>query len=313
MLRKQIIGFIFAALAISAYSKSDPIKRYTRSEYIAQWKNVAIDQMKEFGIPASITLAQAILESGDGNSELARGANNHFGIKCHGWSGKKVYHDDDKRNECFRKYNNARESFTDHSVFLQRSRYQFLFDYDITNYKAWARGLKKAGYATNPKYPDLLIRLIEENNLAQYDKPAGKKSRNANTAKKSKSSSSGSNEIVVNLNNSLRIQQSSNRIKYIIADKPYTVDELARKLQMGPWQIKKYNDIPAGEEIFEGQLIYLQPKRGKNRDYNYHVVKEGETLRMVSQRYGVKIKKILKYSELPANYKAKTGDKLKLN
>jgi flagellum-specific peptidoglycan hydrolase FlgJ len=165
MLRKQVILSFLLAFALNTLAESDPNKRNTRAQYIAQWKDVAIDQMEKYGIPASITLAQAILESGDGNSELARGANNHFGIKCHGWEGKKVYHDDDRRNECFRKYKNAHESFKDHSLFLQRSRYQFLFDYNITDYKSWAKGLKKAGYATNPKYPALLIRLIEENRL----------------------------------------------------------------------------------------------------------------------------------------------------
>ncbi|MCH2216127.1 MAG: glucosaminidase domain-containing protein [Flavobacteriales bacterium] len=313
MLRKHILGITFLTLSFSVFGKSHPTKRYTRSEYIDLWKNVAINQMKEYGIPASITLAQAILESGDGNSELARGANNHFGIKCHGWSGKKVYHDDDKRNECFRKYTNARESFKDHSIFLQRSRYRFLFDYNVTDYKSWAKGLKQAGYATNPKYPELLIRLIEENNLAQYDRLGKKKDNSEISVKKKKTDSSNSEEIFVNLESNMRIQNSSNRIKYVITDTEYSVDELATRLGMGPWQIRKYNDISKGDDIFQGQLIYLQPKRGKNRDYDYHIVKEGETLRMVSQRYGVKMKKILKYSQLPWDYTAEKGDTLRLN
>jgi LysM repeat protein len=309
MLRKQVILLLVFFISLMTDAEGDPNKRNTRAEYIAQWKDVAIDQMEKHGIPASITLAQAILESGDGNSELARGANNHFGIKCHDWQGKKVYHDDDKRNECFRKYRTAQESFDDHSIFLQKSRYRFLFDYRLTDYKSWAKGLKKAGYATNPKYPDLLIRLIEENNLTRYDKSGS----NSNAKTKSTKSTGSSGEIVLEIQRGLQIQQSSNRIKYVIADGDYTPEALAKRMDMGLWQIKKYNDLEDSERIKKGAIVYLQPKRGKNRDYDIHTVREGETLRDVSQKYGVKIRKILKFSELPKNYKAKAGDKLKLN
>jgi LysM repeat protein len=310
MLRKQVIVLLAFLISTLAIAEGDPSKRNTRAEYIAEWKDVAIAQMEKYGIPASITLAQAILESGDGNSELARGANNHFGIKCHDWQGKKVYHDDDKRNECFRKYRNAQESFKDHSIFLQRSRYSFLFDYKVTDYKSWAKGLKKAGYATNPKYPDLLIRLIEENNLAQYDRPGAK--RNSNPPPPNKAAEANE-EIVIEIQQGLQIQQSSNRIKFVIADANYSPKALADRMDMGPWQIKKYNDLMDNETIKEGQLVYLQPKRGKNRDYDTHTVKEGETLRGISQMYGVKIKKILKHSELSPNYQIKPGDQLRLN
>jgi len=309
MLRRQVMLLIAILISTFAFGEGDPNKRKSRAEYIAEWKDVAIDQMEKYGIPASITLAQAILESGDGNSELAREANNHFGIKCHGWQGKKVYHDDDKRNECFRKYRSAQDSFDDHSVFLQRSRYQFLFDYKVTDYKAWAKGLKKAGYATNPKYPDLLIRLIEENNLARYDNPEAKRENQAPA--KTKTDSQGA--IVLEIRKGLEIQKSSNRIKYVVADRQYSPEALADRMDMGPWQIKKYNDLEKNETIEKGELIYLQPKRGKNKTHDTHVVKEGETLRAISQRYGVKMKKILKHSDLPRNYRIKPGDRLKLN
>lgn len=311
MLRKQVlILFAFLVSAISM-AEGDPNKRNTRAEYIATWKDVAIDQMEKYGIPASITLAQAILESGDGNSELAREGNNHFGIKCHDWQGKKVYHDDDKRNECFRKYRNAQESFDDHSIFLQRSRYRFLFDYKTTDYKSWAKGLKKAGYATNPKYPALLIRLIEENNLAQYDHSDAK--RKSNLKPPQTTTAESNQEIVLDLRRGLQIQQSSNRIKYVVVDADYSSEALATQMGLMPWQIKKYNDLTDSEGIEKGDLVYLQPKRGKNRDYDTHTVKKGETLRDVSQIYGVKMKKILKFSDLPPSYRAKPGDKLKLN
>jgi hypothetical protein len=142
----------------------------SRTEYIEKHKDEAIYQMSKYKIPASITLAQGILESSDGNSELAMKSNNHFGIKCHSdWEGEKVYHDDDKSNECFRKYSKVRDSYDDHSEFLQKTRYASLFTLSIKDYKAWAKGLKKAGYATNPKYAKHLIRIIEENNLNRFD------------------------------------------------------------------------------------------------------------------------------------------------
>ncbi|MEA3436973.1 MAG: glucosaminidase domain-containing protein, partial [Thermodesulfobacteriota bacterium] len=141
-------------------------------DYILTYKDVAMDKMEVYGIPASITLAQGILESGSGNSELARKANNHFGIKCHkDWNGKTFHTDDDAKNECFRKYKSPDKSYRDHSLFLtQRDRYADLFKLKVTDYKGWARGLKKAGYATNPKYPQLLIKIIEENRLYEFDK-----------------------------------------------------------------------------------------------------------------------------------------------
>ena len=141
------------------------------TNYINKYKSLAISEMNEFGIPASITLAQGILESGNGESRLAVEANNHFGIKCHtNWDGETIFADDDEKNECFRKYSTVEESFRDHSLFLsKRDRYQFLFNYKKTNYRKWARGLKEAGYATNPKYASSLIKIIKNNNLSKYD------------------------------------------------------------------------------------------------------------------------------------------------
>ena len=150
--------------------KSTASKRITNQEYIDTYATAAMNEMKKHKIPASITLAQGILESGSGNGRLAKKANNHFGIKCHNWDGKKIYHDDDKKGECFRKYKRAYESYRDHSEFLtSRRRYANLFQLDQYDYKAWARGLKKAGYATDPKYPNKLIHIIEKYNLYEYD------------------------------------------------------------------------------------------------------------------------------------------------
>ncbi len=304
--RILIILFLLPSLA---YGDNDPKKKFTRAEYIATWKDVAIRQMQDHGIPASITLAQGILESGDGNSRLARDANNHFGIKCHDWTGQKIYHDDDARNECFRKYRSAQESFDDHSVFLKKTRYAFLFDYSVTDYESWAKGLKKAGYATNPKYPELLIRIIEENNLAAYDlQGLGKKGAKPAVQKSGKNR--GKDEIVVNLNRGATVYLSDNKIEYVVTERAQTPEELAESMNLGRWQIRKYNDLNKGQKINPGTKIYIQPKRNKSATVKTHVVKEGETLRAISQLYGVKMKKILKRSDLPKDYSPKTGDTL---
>ena len=161
---KALIILIFSLINLMCKSQSP------QEEYINKWKETAIENMKNYKIPASIILAQGILESGNGSSRLAIKANNHFGIKCHSdWTGKKIYHDDDQKGECFRHYENASESYHDHSVFLQKQRYSFLFELPLNDYKGWAHGLKKAGYATNPKYPQLLIDIIEKNNLHELD------------------------------------------------------------------------------------------------------------------------------------------------
>jgi hypothetical protein len=164
MVYRITVVFLFISLFGFAQQTS-------RTAYIEKYNKLAKKQMEQHGIPASITLAQALLESQNGNSELASKSNNHFGIKCHSsWTGDKVYHDDDKKQECFRKYDRVEESYYDHSIFLKGNRYQFLYDIPIDNYKGWAKGLKKAGYATNPKYASLLIKIIEDNNLTFYDR-----------------------------------------------------------------------------------------------------------------------------------------------
>jgi len=162
---------VYRIIAVFLFFSFYSTAQMSREQYIEKYNSLAISQMSSNGIPASIILAQAILESQNGNSDLASKSNNHFGIKCHSsWSGDKVFHDDDEKQECFRKYDKVKESYYDHSVFLKGRRYQFLYDIPIDNYKGWAKGLKKAGYATNPKYASLLIRIIEDNNLSIYDK-----------------------------------------------------------------------------------------------------------------------------------------------
>lgn len=267
-------------------------------EYIEQWKGVAIQKMKDHGIPASITLAQGLLESRSGNSELAREANNHFGIKCtNDWDGGKTYHDDDKRHECFRKYSDAAQSFEDHSRFLQRSRYAALFELRPTDYKGWAHGLKKAGYATDPRYPAKLIDLIERYQLHKLDegvdlvyvppmpgnptRPAGSVPANDNE------------DIVVG---GRLIELFEDRIKFIRAKEGDSYRKLADELEMMPGQLARYNDQEPDAPILGGQVIYLQPKRGKSRSAQVHVAKEGETLWSISQQHGLKLEKLAEYN-----------------
>ncbi len=279
-------------------------RRITREEYIEMYKDDAIKEMMKSGVPASITLAQGILESGDGNSPLAVYANNHFGVKCHsGWKGKSMRIDDDEKNECFRKYESVYESFRDHSDFLvTRSRYDFLFELKITDYKGWAKGLKKAGYATNPKYADLLIMLIEKNNLDQYDNYAKVPPRKPSKTRSSKVLASSSHNRTIKLHN---------HIKYIKAKKGDTFYRITQDFDMNLWQIFKYNDLNESDVLNVGDIIYLQPKKGKSKE-EFHMAKEGETMRDISQMYGVKLKKLYKKNKMFVGTQPNAGDKIYL-
>jgi len=316
-------------LSFSLTASADGGKRLSRAEYIDLWKDEAIYQMVVHKIPASITLAQGILESADGNSELARDANNHFGIKCHSdWKGKRAYHDDDKKGECFRHYPNANESFEDHSLFLQKSRYSSLFELKIDDYKGWAKGLKKCGYATNNQYASLLIRIVEENELEKYDDvgmrhikkgeiPGGKR-KNApiadNPPKSTRKSKSKGKDVPseITLGDGRLEQFSANDIRFVTAKNGETIESLAKTLDVMPWQIRKYNDLGERKSLSEGETIYLQPKRNKSKEKDSHLVKEGETLRSISQLYGVKISKILKKNSLEENAVLTDGMTLRL-
>lgn len=277
---------------------------WTCEEYIGMYKDQAIDEMKRSGIPASITLAQGLLESDNGNSTLATRGNNHFGIKCHGWKGKKINHDDDKRNECFRKYKSARESYTDHTDFLMNSpRYSFLFELDQTDYKHWAKGLKKAGYATSPKYADLLIRIIEENELDRYDK--GKRRPGEKETQPQVLADIDDLEVAI----AHRKILVRNRINYIIVKEGDTYQSLNGELGMMPFELAKYNGIPRDSNLERGQVLYLQPKRSKaSVEFRFHTVEEGETMYQISQMYGIKLKKLLRKNLMQPGEEPEPGD-----
>jgi len=248
-------------------------------------------------------LAQAILESSDGNSPLAKEANNHFGIKCHsGWEGRRFIQDDDTKDECFRVYERSIQSFIDHTQFLLTRRwYAPLFELDRKDYRAWAYGLKKAGYATNPKYPELLIGLIEKHNLHQYDLVSEMPNisydffddKSKNKVEVAVAEESKTEKVVWTSDLSVK---SNNDIKLVYARKDDTPYKIAKELNMMMWQIYKYNDLDKNAQLKEGDIVYLQPKRNKSRKVATHKVNKGETLKMISQKYGVKIQKLEAYN-----------------
>lgn len=287
---KMKINLVLSFIMLISFSEISS-QNLTRKQYITKYSSLAVKQMRQYKIPASITLAQGILESNNGNSKLALKANNHFGIKCHGWEGKKIFEDDDKKNECFRKYKSPLESFKDHSLFLNKySRYAFLFDYKITDYKSWARGLKKAGYATNKKYPELLIKIIEDNKLNIYD----------------------DKDVEIEFISEIRnIYMHPNRIKYVKSENQDTYMTIAKNLKIKLWQLQKYNDSKETNILAEGTIVFIQPKRKKGK-VKIHTYNKNESLISISQFYGVKLKSLKKRNDLILKKGLNNGDKLRL-
>ncbi len=293
-----------SALLLAGTSFANDV-RITKSEYVDHWKATAIQQMIDNNIPASITLAQGILESGSGNSALAISGNNHFGIKCHGWTGKKMYLDDDKDNECFRVYKTADQSYKDHSEFLMGySRYAFLFTYDVTDYKSWAKGLKKAGYATNPKYPDLLIGIIEDLNLDQYD-------RNGLLSEGYKSELIASTDVYSN-NHNVVLHES--KVKYVLAQKGDTFYKISKEFGLNLSQLYRYNNFDGNKDVLEeGDIIYIQPKRRgiifKNKEI---VAKTDMRVEELSQMYATNVKSFKKLNNFTDGTTASKGESVNL-
>jgi LysM repeat protein len=297
-------------------------QKVVTNSYIDQYKDLAISEMKRTGIPASITLAQGMIESDYGRSSLAIKANNHFGIKCHtDWNGPRFFKDDDKKNECFRKYNSPAESFRDHSDFLvSGSRYASLFILNPTDYQSWAKGLKKAGYATNPDYPDMLIRKIEEFALYNYDQASSssnKKLKIVAVQKKDLAANEEVDSVVKQENNNSNVEVGysrifvRNRIYYIVVKEGDTFQSLLEEFQLLKFELQKYNELPQDFSIYPGQILYLQPKRNKaDVGFDYHTVKDGETMYQVSQLYGIKMKNLLEMNRMTDGDEPITGQKL---
>ncbi len=281
---KLLITTVGILLVVSSFAGTRV--KLTKNDYVDQWKAEAMSQMEEYGIPASITLAQGILESASGNSHLAVKGNNHFGIKCHGWTGKKIYMDDDSAGECFRVYKSAKDSYTDHSLFLNKyDRYAFLFTYNVTDYKAWAKGLKQAGYATNPKYPQLLIDLIEDLGLDQYDAGLIPDIE----AKPELIASS------ITSSNTHKVQIHKNKVKFILAKKGDTFYKISKEFDLTLSQLYRYNDFGGEKDYLEpGDKIYLQPKRKRKLfKRNEIVATESLSVNELAQLHGVNAKTIV--------------------
>jgi flagellum-specific peptidoglycan hydrolase FlgJ len=311
------------ALVFNAQAQTD--RKITREEYINTFKDIAISEMNRSGIPASISLAQGMLESDNGNSRLAIKANNHFGIKCHGWTGKEVYHDDDENDECFRKYKSAKESYKDHTDFLMNgSRYVFLFYLDQTDYKGWAKGLADAGYATNPTYASDLIRIIEENDLARYDKPQKKPRKREERAEKELAEvdqtmadraevKSNTEKLTGSTGSGVQKRKilTRNRINYIIVNKGDTYISLSEEFKLMPFELARYNEIERNVPLDSGQVLYIQPKRNQaSVEFRTHTVKEGETMYQISQLYGIKLDVLYKKNLMQKGTEPAVGDVL---
>ncbi|MBQ7513590.1 MAG: glucosaminidase domain-containing protein [Prevotella sp.] len=292
-MKRQIFTiFLLCFALLGAYSQSI---RWNQSyaDYFSKYSKMAVQQMREYRIPASITLAQGVLESGAGRSELARKANNHFGIKCNGWTGRKSYHDDDARNECFRAYSDVRDSYEDHSLFLTKSpRYSRLFSLKMTDYKGWARGLKACGYATSPTYATQLINIIELYRLYEYDSAKGGHFWGGN-----------------------RQVMAFNKNYYVIARAGDTFRSIADDMDMSYKKLARYNERDKHDQLEAGERIWLQKKRSnapKEYKGRSHVVAAGESMYSISQQYGIRLKSLYKMNHLTPDYAIRVGDRLRV-
>lgn len=311
-MKKIVLLFFTLCLAISAQTPQEA--------YIQKFSDIAVEEMYRSGIPASITLAQGILESNSGRSYLASKANNHFGIKCHrDWKGETARYDDDAKNECFRKYKNPAESYRDHSDFLRyRDRYKFLFDYDIKDYRSWAHGLKKAGYATDPAYAKKLINLIETYDLQRFDRQKPKVEEEIRIPQpplkleEAERMDDSQGEFTFSLQ---RPVYSKNGVPFVYAMEGETYENIADSFNLFPAEIYRFNDLKKGSrEPLPGEIVYVQAKKkNTKRGLDKHIVDSPEeTLWEISQRYGVTLKSILKRNGLTENYFLAEGDVIKL-
>ncbi|MBL0097027.1 MAG: glucosaminidase domain-containing protein [Bacteroidetes bacterium] len=293
--------------------------RITPEMYIDMFKEAAITDMKKTGVPASITLAQGMYESDYGNSPLATNANNHFGIKCHKeWEGPTYHKDDDAPNECFRKYESVLHSYDDHSDFLRsRDRYSALFTLEITDYKGWSHGLKKAGYATNPGYASKLIGLIEKYRLHEYDVQGSSipvADAGVNHPVKSvevKSSSSETKAADENKTETASAENTVNGIPVVYARKGDTWTKLARENNIELWQVLEFNDAAKNDILRENEMVFIKAKKNKAEQLT-HICVEGDTMRGIAQQYGVKLSKLYRMNEMNFGDQPEPGTKVYL-
>ncbi len=312
-------AFLLFSILISVASQGRAQSKGAIQAYIETYKAIAIAEMQRTGVPAAITLAQGIHETGAGTSNLVVRSNNHFGIKCKsGWTGEKVYHDDDARDECFRKYDDPFISYQDHSDFLRaRPHYASLFKLEATDYEAWAHGLKKAGYATNPKYPQILIKLIRDYNLQDYTlialgkEPTTNQTDWASTTKREP-------DMVVEVQRASPTQPAYpqgefeiNDTKVIFIKKGTSYLKIADERDIPLARLLDFNDLEDGDVAPKDELLFLQRKR-KTAETETHTVVEGEALRDIAQRYGIRLQSLLEYNFLTADARVKQDESLSL-
>ncbi len=293
-------------------------------DYIERYKEIAMEEMKRTGVPASIKLAQGIHETAAGQSMLVKKSNNHFGIKCKSeWQGESVSHDDDARGECFRKYTDPSDSYKDHSDFLKnRKHYAFLFDLDPTDYQGWARGLKKAGYATNPKYAQILIKLIEDYHLQDYTlialgrkeaPPAEVWAHVNNAASHEAAAGSSSPQVATPVKQTsyphgvFKINETD--VVFVAKGTPYLVVAQQHRLSLS--RLFDFNELPRAEETPADQLIFIKRKRKTGAD-EFHKVGEGETLHAIAQVQGIRLESLLEYNFLKQGMEPAVGEVLYL-
>jgi LysM repeat protein len=321
---KKLLVFFFAAVTISTKAQDNAAV----TAYIAQYKQLAIDEMIRTGVPAAITLAQGILESNAGECQLTQQSNNHFGIKCKDdWTGDFVYHDDDVKHECFRRYNSAEDSYRDHSDFLRsRPNYASLFDLDVTDYQDWAYGLKAAGYATNPAYAVSLITTIEKYNLEDVTLAALQQSNQLTIAaapvkQQDEYEFETPSKIIPQENKpGADIQKapsypegifSINQTKVLFAKAGTSLLAIANKYNIAYGKLLAFNDMDNGDILRVATLIYLEwkPKRGSK---DYHIVLPNESLHDIAQEEGIQLQSLLAYNNYQKSNQPKAGDKILL-
>ena len=292
---KRLCPLVFVLLmalsscSVSRHSVGGGSDKDAYASYIARYSDIAVEQMKKYGIPASITLAQGLLESDAGRSSLTTKCNNHFGIKCHSdWKGRKMYHDDDEKQECFRCYRNAEDSFRDHSVFLVNgARYQSLFKLSVTDYKGWAKGLKAAGYATSPTYATKLIEIIERYGLDRYDKKGGVRLKSGQLPHQ---------PLLVNGQRCVRLREGE------------TLKDIAREYNMTLNLLRRFNEVDRKFNPPAGTQIFLERKKSRaDKEHRTYVVKKGDSLWSISQQFGISVSSLAKRNKIGDSNPLVTG------
>lgn len=306
--------------------------RQTREEYIDRYKSIAVDHMERYGIPASITLAQGILESDCGNSPLSMQSNNHFGIKCkRNWTGKKVYHDDDAKGECFRCYPTVEASYRDHAEFLDaQPRYDSLFAYPATDYKSWARGLKAAGYATAPDYAQRLVRIIEENELYLLDRPDGMRlyasrmgrkatdpegwfTDQATIAEAGAAVDPDNYRVTINAHNGYNVY-ATNGVHYVLAREGDTYEHIGRQFRVSARNLRKFNDLKDRKaQPMTCEVVYIERKKKRwEGNARHHLCRAGETVYAVGQSYGIRMRSVQKLNRLRRGATLAEGEQIRI-